>query len=250
MFVNNINPTLFKIGIFQIRYYGIIYALGFIIAYFFLRYYIKKGRLKDITVHQLEDFMLYLLIGVVAGARLFEFIFYHPGTFWTDPLEILKVWHGGLSFHGGLIGAIISILIFSKRYKIKWTGLLDALVVPTSLALAFGRIANFTNQELYGTVTNVPWCVQFTAVDNLCRHPYQIYASLTHLLAFAILIFIYKYQKKEGTAFWSFVLLYGGLRVITDFFRVEDRAIGQILSLIMFITALAVLLIRKRKLNL
>jgi len=241
MFVNNIDPVLFRLGIFEIRYYGIIFAIGFIIAFFFLKNFIKKGKL-DLNSKKLDDFILYLILGVVIGARFFYFIFYDTSVFWTNPLEIFMVWKGGLSFHGGLIGIVAGVMYFGKKHKIKFFHLADAVSVPAALALAFGRIANFTNQELVGPVTNLPWCVQYTAIDNLCRHPYQLYASLSHFIMFGLLLYIFFRQKKAGTTFWSFVLLYGGFRFITDFFRLELKffgiSTGQLLSLIMVIVAL------------
>ena len=118
MFVNNINPVLLKLGIFEIRYYGIAYALGFIMAYVFLRYFIKKGKLKGIEYKKLDDYIVYLIVGVVLGARIFNFVFYSPSTFWKEPLEILMIWHGGLSFHGGLIGAVTATILFCRKYRI------------------------------------------------------------------------------------------------------------------------------------
>ena len=251
MFTNTINPIIYKIGIFEIRYYGIIYALGFIIAYFFLRHYIKKGKLKTIDEKGLDDFILYLLIGVVVGARVFNFIFYHPHIFWTDPLEILKLWHGGMSFHGGLIGAVIVIFIFSRKYNASMIPIIDAIAIPASIALALGRIANFTNSELYGTITSLPWCVNFINVIG-CRHPYQIYAAISHIIMFFILFKIYNKQKKNGTTFWSFILLYGAFRFITDFVREEVKIIGistgQLLSISMVIVA-TIILIKRRNEN-
>jgi phosphatidylglycerol---prolipoprotein diacylglyceryl transferase len=252
MIVNNINPVLFKLGFLEIRYYGIIYAMGFIIAYLFLRGYIKKGILKGMSVEKLEDLIFYLILGVVIGARIFNFIFYEPVAFLNDPLKILKIWEGGLSFHGGLIGAIVSIYLFSMKNKIKILTILDSLVVPASLALALGRIANFTNHELYGTVTNATWCVEFLTAYG-CRHPYQIYASISHLVMFVILIFVYKKQKKEGTTFFSFVLIYGLFRIFTDIWRAEDKifigvlSTGQMLSVIMVIAGGIILLRSKTK---
>lgn len=246
MFINNINPVLLKIGALEIRYYGIIYALGFIMAYFFLRHYIRKGKLKNIELNKLDDLILYLLLGIVIGARIFNFVFYNPSVFWSDPLEIIKIWHGGLSFHGGLIGGLIGAFMFSKKYNIKIINIADAAALPASLGLALGRIANFTNQEIYGTITNVPWCVKFMAVDDLCRHPYQIYAAISHLIMFVILLFIYKNQKKQGTSLWGFILIYGSFRFLTDFFREEIKfygiSMGQLLSLIMVGVGLFVLI--------
>ena len=251
MLVNNINPILLKAGFLEIRYYGIIYALGFVLIYLFLRHYSREKRLK-IKGMDVEDLLLYLILGIVVGARLFNFIFYEPYVIFHDPLEILKIWHGGMSFHGGLIGAILSLTIFAKKHKVRFMNLADAIVIPTALALALGRIANFTNQELYGFPSNLPWCVIFSTIDSICRHPYQLYASLSHLIMFIILIRIYKKQKKESSSFWSFILIYGSFRVFTDIFRYETKLLGiistgQILSLIMAIAALAILILRKKK---
>ena len=256
MLTNSINPVLFHLGMFQVRYYGIIFAAGFIIVYYMLLWFTKKRQL-DYTPKELDDFLLYLVIGVVAGARFFEFVFYHPSVFFTDPLEILKVWHGGLSFHGGFIGAVIAVILFCKRKSKNPLELMDALVVPSILALAFGRLGNFTNSELYGPPTDVSWCVQFTMVDDLCRHPYQIYASLSHLLLFTILLYTYaRYWQTKGVTFVTFLGGYGALRVITDFFREEPKywlglSTGQWLCAAMIVIALAFhkIIIVKRKKN-
>ena len=248
MFVNNIDPILLRLGIFEVRYYGLIFALGFIMSFLFLKYFIKKGKL-DLDSKKLDDFIMYIILGVVIGARFFYFVFFDTSVFWTNPLEIFMVWHGGLSFHGGLIGSVIATIFFVKRHKINFLNLADASVVPAILGLALGRIANFTNQELYGTVSNLPWCVQFTAVDTLCRHPYQLYASLSHFIVFGLLLYIFFRQKKAGTTFWSFVFLYGAFRFITDFVRVDPKFLGistgQILSLLMVIISLVVFWKRK-----
>ena len=245
MIINNINPVITKIGSLEIRYYGIIFALGFVIGYFFLRHYIKNGRLKNVSTKKLDDLILYLIIGGVAGARLFYAIFYPPYLLFTSPLEIFMVWQGGLAFHGGLIGAIIAVYLFARKNKLKTLALFDALVIPAALGLAFGRIANYTNHELYGPITSLPWCVVFKTVEG-CRHPYQIYASITHFLTFLILLVVYKKSKKDGTTFWSFILTYGIFRFITDLFKVELKffglGIGQLVSIIMIIIGILALL--------
>ncbi|MBD3164798.1 prolipoprotein diacylglyceryl transferase [Candidatus Woesearchaeota archaeon] len=247
MFINNIDPVLFKIGMFEIRYYGLIFVLGFIISYFFLVYFIKKGKL-ELKVKKLDDLFLYLVLGIVIGARLFYVFFYSPEMLFA-PASILRVWEGGLAFHGGLIGAIVAVIFFSRRNKIKVIQVFDALAVPASLSLAFGRIANFTNHELYGYVTNVPWCVVFRTADG-CRHPYQLYAFLSHLIMFSIIIYVYNRQRKEGSSFWAFILVYGAFRFLTDFFKIEYKyfglGIGQIASIIM--VGLALYAIIKKKL--
>ncbi len=247
MIINTIDPVLFSLGPLQIRYYGVIYALGFILAYLFLTYAIRKGRIT-LTNKDLDDLFLHLIIGVVVGARLFHFIFYQPQTILNDPLEMLFIWHGGLSFHGGLVGAGLALYFFSRKKKISWISLADALGVPAALALALGRIANFTNHELYGQVTNVPWCVVFATAEG-CRHPYQIYAALSHLLLFAVLLYVYFRQRRNGLTLWTFVFLYGALRFLTDFFRDDPRllgiSMGQFLSLVMALVGGYVLVKRR-----
>src|SRR3989338_5485905 len=160
MFYNNINPALFHIGPFEIRYYGIIYALGFILAYFFV-YHLAKKRNLNLTKDDVADLIFYLIIGTVAGARLFEIIFYEPAYYLANPLEMPAIWHGGLSFHGGLVGAILAAVLFCKKKKVHFYDLADIVVIPLAFALFLGRIANFINGEIVGRVTNLPWCVKF-----------------------------------------------------------------------------------------
>ncbi|MFC1705093.1 prolipoprotein diacylglyceryl transferase, partial [Nanoarchaeota archaeon] len=165
MFYHNINPVLFNLGPLQIRYYGVIYALGFVITYYFLVYFARQGKLK-LKDEEIGDFIFYSVIGVILGARLFEVLFYNLKFFLANPLEILMVWHGGLSFHGGLVGAVLAIFIFCRKKKIAFYDIADAAVFPVSLALMLGRIGNFLNAELYGKITNVPWCVKFKDADG------------------------------------------------------------------------------------
>jgi len=252
MFINSIDPVLVRLGIFQIRYYGIFFALGFLLSYYFLRRFITQGLLKNMDIKKLDDLILYLLVGIILGARILYFGFYDTAVFFSAPLEIIKIWKGGLSFHGGLVGVIIAFYLFSRKHHIKVLGLLDAFVVPGALGLAFGRIANFTNSELYGIIGDVPWCVQFSLVDNFCRHPYQLYASISHFITFGILLWIYtRSHNRVGMTFWSALILYGGLRIITDIFREEVKwfiglSTGQVLSLIMVLIGGYVLLQHRR----
>ena len=161
MFFHNINPVLLEIGRFQIRYYGLLYAIGFIIAYFMISYLAKRKKLP-ITKDDVADFLLYEILGVVLGARLVYVFVYNPLFYLQNPFEIAAVWHGGLSFHGGLTGAIIALYLFCRRKNIEFYDLADIAVIPVALALALGRIGNFINAELYGRITNVQWCVYFT----------------------------------------------------------------------------------------
>ncbi len=222
MFVQNINPVLVHFGAVQIRYYGIIYALGFIITYFFLKHAITRKKLR-LTQDDLDQFMLYLIIGVVIMARFFDVFIYSYPFYHNHIIEFFKIWTGGLSFHGGLVGAILAVVLFTQKKKIHFYELADAISIPAVLALALGRIANFINSELYGTIANpltTPWCVVFEKVDGFCRHPVQIYQSIKDFTIFGILFFMNRKKQKQGTIFWTFILLYGILRFSITFWRI------------------------------
>jgi phosphatidylglycerol---prolipoprotein diacylglyceryl transferase len=241
MFVHNIDPVILRLGPLEVRYYGLFFVLGFVIAYFMLNYLAKKRHL-ELTKDDVSDFLLYLIVGVVLGARIFYVMAYNLGFYAANPLQTFAVWNGGLSFHGGLIGAVIAAIIFSRRKKIDFYDLADITVIPLALALALGRIGNFTNGELFGRVTNVPWAFKFPDAEGF-RHPSQIYASIKNLINFAVLWNLKNYKLPKGFLFWSFVTMYSFLRFVVEFFREPDPqlgfffgflSMGQILSIIMF----------------
>src|SRR3989344_3523557 len=161
----NINPTLVNIGIFQVRYYGIIYVLGFIITFLYLDY-LRKKQILELSKEKIYDLMFYLVIGVILGSRIFEVLFWQPSYYFNNPSQILAVWNGGLSFHGGLIGALISCYLFSKKNNINLLRLADFLIIPATLAVALGRLGNLFNSEIYGTISNLPWCFNFMNVEG------------------------------------------------------------------------------------
>ena len=226
---------MLEIGPFQIRYYGLFYALGFVIAYFLISYLAKRRQLS-ITKDDVSNFLVYEIIGIVAGSRLVYVVFYNLSFYISNPLEIIAVWHGGLSFHGGLIGAIYATYLFCKKYKIEFYEIADIAVIPVALALALGRMGNFINGELYGRLANIPWCVDYSRnqyISNLpsgCRHPSQIYESIKNLAIFSALWFIKDKKLPKGSMFWSFVTLYGLFRTVTEFFRQPDEQLGFILN--------------------
>ncbi|MBS3101938.1 prolipoprotein diacylglyceryl transferase [Candidatus Woesearchaeota archaeon] len=241
MFYHNINPVLLRLGPFEIRYYGLFFVLGFIIAYFMLAYLANKRRLS-LTKDDISDFLLYEIIGVILGARIFYVFIYNLKSYLANPLEIFAVWHGGLSFHGGLLGAVAAGIIFAKKRKIDFYELADIFVIPLALGLALGRLGNFINGELYGRITNVPWAVQFQDAEGF-RHPSQIYESLKNLFIFAVLWNVKDKKLPKGFLFWLFVTMYSFLRFVVEFFRQPDEqlgfffgwlSMGQILSIIMF----------------
>lgn len=238
MFINAIDPTLLKIGFLEIRFYGIVYVLGFLLSYYIL----NKNREKlKLSRKQVDNLSFYFLIGLIIGARIFHFLFNDISVFYNDPLELFKLWHGGMSFYGGFLGALIASYLYLKNRLIDFA---DVIVIPVSFALILARFANFLNSEIVGTVTNLPWCVVFTVYDQLCRHPYQLYGVVSLSLLFAVLLIIRKQKVRKGVLFLSFIAGYSLLRIITDFFREDLRLLGltpwQYVSIIILIVAFVV----------
>lgn len=247
MFINNIDPVLLNIGPLELRYYGLVYAIGFLVTYLVLHHAVKTKRLH-LTEEQLDSYFLWLIIISVLMARVFEVFIYNLPEYLNNPSEMYKIWHGGMSYHGGIAGVIIVTLIFAKKYKVRFYDILDIAALPAMSMLALGKLANYTNSELYGTITNVPWCVVFQRIDTYCRHPVQIYEFLLYMLLFAILA-IYskskKWKKKPGNIFWMFMLLYGIARLGIAFLREEPvylgLNVGQWLSIILIIVSIVFL---------
>jgi phosphatidylglycerol:prolipoprotein diacylglycerol transferase len=241
MFIHNINPTIFSIGSLEIRWYGLVYVIGFSLVYYILH---KRRKELKLGKEDVDKLMLSIILGTVIGARLFMLI-WEPAYYFANPLRIFAVWQGGMSLHGGIAGIIAAGYWFCKRHKIKFLKLADIVVVPALIGLALGRVANFINAELVGTVTNVRWCVDFG--DGACRHPVQLYGALGRFVLFGFLFSLDKIKKyKDGFLFWSFVLLMGIGRFVIDFFRQDVRyfglSLGQYLSLVLVIAGAYVLI--------
>ena len=241
MFIHNIDPVLLSIGPLQIRYYGLFFVLGFVIAYFLLVHLAKRRELS-LNKDDIADLLLYIILGVVLGARIFYVFIYNLPFYLSNPFEIIAIWHGGLSFHGGLIGAAIAAFYFTKRKNIDFYEIADIAVIPVALGLALGRLGNFTNGELYGRITDVPWSFKFPDAEGF-RHPSQIYESFKNLLIFFTLWVIKDKKLPKGFMFWLFVVMYSALRFMVEFFRQPDEELGfiigfltmgQILSIITF----------------
>jgi len=235
MFIHNINPTLLNIGPFEIRYYGLVYVIGFILIYYFL---MKKRKELNLEQKDIENAVLYLILGVIIGARLFQFI-WNPSYYISNPLEIFKVWKGGMSLHGGVAGVFVVGYFFCKKHKISFGKIADIVVLPALFALALGRIANFINGELVGTVTNVSWCFKFPSYEG-CRHPTQLYGAAGRFILLGALVWMDKLKEwKDGFLFWNFIFWMGLGRLIIDFLREDPRiwglSTGQYLSLVLVI---------------
>jgi phosphatidylglycerol:prolipoprotein diacylglycerol transferase len=240
MFVNNIDPTILKLGIFEIRFYGIVYVIGFLLVYWLIY---RKRKELGIKREQVDNLIIILFLGLLIGARLFHFLFDEPSVFLSNPFEIFMVWHGGMSFFGAFLGCLVAAIWYLKKINLDWKKFADIIVIAATIALILGRIANFINGELVGTPSTLPWCVIFPMTDSVCRHPYQIYASISHALLFIVLLFVNKIKNvkmlRGGVVFVSFVIGYSFLRFLTDFFRADLRYFGltiwQYISIIVFL---------------
>ncbi len=243
----DINPTIVKLGTFEIRWYGLFYIVGFIIAYVFIRrhYAIRKIKLNK---EEYETLLFNMMLGVIIGGRLGYILFYHFSFYLQNPLQIFKVWEGGMSFHGGAVGVILAGLLFCKKYNRNFYVLADPVMPLVSIGLFFGRMGNFINAELYGKPTSVAWAMIFPNSDGRPRHPSQIYeAILEGIVLFLITNYMFRRIKKPGIVFWSWIGLYGLFRFLVEFVREPDAHLGyiwgfmttgQILSSIMIAAAL------------
>ena len=229
MFINNFDPVAFQIMSFEIRWYSLAYILGIVIGWTLC----KKVFIKNSDISEkFDDYITYLIIGIILGGRLGYVIFYNFSYYFENILDIFKIWQGGMSFHGGLLGVIASSYIFAKKNNQNIFSYLDQVSLVAPIGIFFGRLANFINSELYGTTTDVPWSVIFIKVDNLSRHPSQLYeAILEGIILFLILIyFINKnYLKKPGLISGLFLIFYSLFRFFVEFFRVPDEQIGYLI---------------------
>lgn len=262
MFYHNINPVLLDIGPFEIRYYGLFYAIGFAFSYYLI-YYLAKRKELGITKDDAADLILYNVIGVIIGARIAYVIFYNLKFYIGNLTQILAVWNGGLSFHGGLIGAFAATLYFCRKKKIEFYEIADIMVIPAALSLALGRIGNFINGELVGRVSNSGFCINYESSQYIanppkgCRYPSQIFESLKNTLMFVVLWLIKGKKLPKGAMFWAFASMYGLLRALAEFARQPDEQVGfifnyftmgQLLSFPLFILG-AVMIFRLYKNN-
>ncbi len=228
-----IDPVLFSIGPIHVRWYGVMYVLGFIACYFLLQ---KQERSKQIGLigTAAQDLIFYLAIGVIAGGRLGYILFYEYNNllaYIKNPLEIIATWHGGMSFHGGLLGCVIAVWIFSRRRKMSFAVLADSVIVTCPVGLGLGRLGNFINGELFGRPSNVPWAMIFPAGGPIPRHPTQLYESFAEgLLLFIIMWSLRKKPFKDGMMVGFFLLFYGIFRFIIEFFKEPDPQIGFLLT--------------------
>ena len=227
MFINNFDPVAIEIFSFEVRWYSLAYIFGIIFGWILA----KKLFIQNIEVkNKFDDYLTYLIIGIILGGRLGYIFIYNLNFYVNNPLDIFKIWQGGMSFHGGLIGVIFASIIFAKKNNQNPFLYMDIVALVAPIGIFFGRIANFINSELYGAITNLPWAVTFVQIDNLPRHPSQLYEALLEGL-FLFLLLIYfrnKFLKKPGVISGLFLALYSVFRFFVEFYRVPDEQLGYI----------------------
>jgi phosphatidylglycerol:prolipoprotein diacylglycerol transferase len=229
---------------FEIRWYSLAYIAGIIIGWLLCKkILIQKSDINE----KFDDYITYLVIGMIIGGRLGYIIFYNFSYYINNFFNIFKVWEGGMSFHGGLIGIIIASILFTKKHNQDSFLYMDLVSLVAPIGIFFGRLANFINSELYGTPTDIPWAVTFIQVDNLSRHPSQLYEAILEGIILFIILMYFKnkdYLKKPGLISGLFLIFYSIFRFFIEFVRVPDEqlghlifelSMGQIISLIFFV---------------
>jgi phosphatidylglycerol:prolipoprotein diacylglycerol transferase len=228
MFINNFDPVAFQIFSLEIRWYSLAYILGIVLGWFYIKRKLKNDQ-KLLLLF--DDLIGYLIIGIILGGRLGYVLFYNPEYYIKNLFEIVMVWNGGMSFHGGLIGVIFVAVMFGKKHQINPYIFLDLIALVAPIGLFLGRVANFINSELYGRESDVMWAVKFITIDNLSRHPSQIYEAIFEgIILFLLLNFFSKKDKFKNPGIISslFLIFYSFLRFNMEFFREPDSHIGYL----------------------
>ncbi len=222
----NIDPVIFSFGPLKLHWYGFMYAVGFL-SFWGLAHILAKKEHTVVQPADVDDLFFYGMLGVVLGGRLGSVLFYNYSYFIEDPLYLFRIWEGGMSFHGGLLGVIIVLWVFHKKKGCNFLQLCDFIAPTVPVGLGAGRIGNFINGELWGRATDVPWGMVFPGADSLARHPSQLYqAFLEGLVLFLILWMFAKKPRPGGAVAGLFMLLYGVFRFMTEFVREPDMNLG------------------------
>ena len=229
MLINNFDPVAIHIFSLEIKWYSLAYIIGILLGWILSkRFFISDPKIKE----KFDDFVTYIILGIIIGGRLGYVFIYNPDYYLNNLIDIFKIWHGGMSFHGGLIGVIIVSIVFSKKNGQNAFSYLDIISLVAPIGIFFGRLANFINSELYGIETKVPWAVKFVKVDNLYRHPSQLYeAFFEGLILFLILVYFKNkgFLKFPGFISGLFLTLYSIFRFFIEFLRVPDEQMGYLI---------------------
>ena len=253
----NPSPEIFKLGGFEVRWYGLFFALAFYFGYIIINKFFKK---EGIPNKLLDNLTVYMGVGTIVGARLGHCLFYEPERYLSNPIEILKIWEGGLASHGAAIGILLALFIFAKQHKKSYLWIIDRIVIVVALSGFFIRMGNLMNSEIFGTITSVPWAFKFVQYDNAPRHPTQIYEALCYLGIFLFLLsYYYKKEGKpqHGIIFSYFLVSLFVIRFLIEFIKIEQVSfergmtlnMGQLLSIpfILFGTGLYFFLKSKQR---
>jgi phosphatidylglycerol:prolipoprotein diacylglycerol transferase len=247
----DIDPVFLRLGPLEFRWYGLMYILGFLAAFFIIKNQVKK-RAMELSSETLSDIVFMIALGIVLGGRAGYIVFYNLAWYLSHPLKVFAVWEGGMSFHGGIIGGVIAgVYVFRKNRLELWI-MADIVALTIPVGLGLGRLGNFINGELYGRVTDVPWGVVFPSGGNLPRHPSQLYEAFLEGGCLLLLAWVINRRRPpKGTVFWSVIAGYGFFRFIVELFREPDQQLGflsggatmgQILSLPMFILGVTMII--------
>lgn len=246
----DIDPVFFSIGPLTIHWYGLLFATA-ILSGLEVGKWVFKTEQQDLAA--LDNLLVYIIIGVIVGARLGHCFFYDPSYYFANPLKVLAVWEGGLASHGGGLGAIIASGIYCRKHQMNFMWLLDRLAISTALFGFFVRSANFINSEILGTPSNVPWAVIFSRVDNIARHPSQLYEAFAYLAIFFVLIILYKKKKAQtpqGSLLGIFLILIFTARYLIELLKEKQASYtadvaltaGQMLSIPFFIAGIVLVI--------
>ncbi len=266
----NISPEIFRIGPIAVRWYGLMYALGFASSYLLVQYQLKKqahglgdkgresrGKGANFSREFLDSLYTYLIVGLILGARLGYVLFYDLSSYITSPLEIFAVWHGGMSFHGGALGALFAGFLCCRKFTVAFWRAADLVVVTAPIGLGLGRLGNFINGELYGRVTDIPWAMVFPTGGPLPRHPSQLYEFFLEGVLLFIIFWMLKERKlAQGALSGLFLVFYGVFRFAAEFFREPDVQLGfiagpftmgQALSAVMAVAGFGLFMVLRKK---
>lgn len=254
-----ISPVLFAIGPLVVRWYSMAYLFGIVMGWWLINRNSVKYNL-GLTRQNVEDLIFYVTLGIILGGRLGYAMFYGGEGMWSNPLNVLMIWKGGMSFHGGVAGVIAALYLYARKIDYKFLALTDLVVLYAPIGIFCGRLANFVNDELWGRVTDMPWAIRFPNGGYLPRHPSQLYeAFFEGLLMFGVLNFLWRYKyvrEHHGLSSALFVLFYGAFRISMEQFREPDVQLGfffggitmgQMLSIPMIVLGMVVAYMVTRK---
>jgi phosphatidylglycerol:prolipoprotein diacylglycerol transferase len=253
----NFDPVALQIGPLAIRWYGLMYLVGFATAYGLGRLRIAAGKSVRVTVQALDDLLFFGVLGVILGGRLGYVLFYKPGYYLQHPAEIVAVWQGGMAFHGGFLGVLVAVWWVARKHRLGWLEVTDFLAPLAPLAFAAGRLGNFINGELWGRVTGVSWGMVFRGAGPDPRHPSQLYQFALEGVALFVILWLYSSRPRPtGAVSGAFLVGYGAFRFVAEYFREPDDflgllalnlSMGQWLSLPMILAGVGLLTWARRK---